>query len=167
MCRGRVFAAHQQRGSATPPRRHRGATPFAKTRACDDIYLDRHRLVEIHLHDKICRLWTQKEKTALHLVSGPSDLSTAGVKDKELFIHNTLHRGGTCTRAEREGGGWVCGLETRGTEGKSQGVEGWGGGRRERKRVVNKTLYQGEDSARLIRRRRRGPGKIYGSQVAS
>lgn len=39
-----------------PPRRHRGATPFAKTRACDDIYLDRHRLVEIHLHDKICRL---------------------------------------------------------------------------------------------------------------
>lgn len=51
-----VFAAHQQRGSAPPPRRHRGATPFAKTRACDDIYLDRHRLVEIHLHDKICRL---------------------------------------------------------------------------------------------------------------
>lgn len=31
-------------------------TPFAKTRLCDDIYLDRHLLVEIHLHDKICRL---------------------------------------------------------------------------------------------------------------
>lgn len=53
MCRGRVFAAHQQRGSV---RLHRGATPLAKTRGCDDIYLDRHRLVEIHLHDKICRL---------------------------------------------------------------------------------------------------------------
>jgi len=36
-----------------------------------------------------------KEKMALHLVSQPSDLSTAGVKDKELFIHNTLHRHST------------------------------------------------------------------------
>lgn len=36
-----------------------------------------------------------KEKMVLHLVSQPSDLSTAGVKDKELFIHNTLHRGST------------------------------------------------------------------------
>lgn len=36
-----------------------------------------------------------KEKMVLHLVSRPSDLSTAGVKDKELFIHNTLHRGST------------------------------------------------------------------------
>lgn len=38
-----------------------------------------------------------KEKMALHLVSQPSDLSTAGVKDKELFIHNTLHRGSADT----------------------------------------------------------------------
>lgn len=36
-----------------------------------------------------------KEKMALHLFLRPSDLSTAGVKDKELFIHNTLHRGST------------------------------------------------------------------------
>lgn len=43
-----------------------------------------------------------KEKMALHLVSQPSDLSTAGVKDKELFIHNTLHRGST-DRATVEG----------------------------------------------------------------
>ncbi len=43
-----------------------------------------------------------KEKMALHLVSQPSDLSTAGVKDKELFIHNTLRRGST-DRATVEG----------------------------------------------------------------
>lgn len=43
-----------------------------------------------------------KEKMALHLVSQPSDLSTAGVKDKELFIHNTLHRG-SADRATVEG----------------------------------------------------------------
>lgn len=47
-----------------------------------------------------------KEKMALHLVSRPSDLSTAGVKDKELFIHNTLHRGSAdrATVERREGG---------------------------------------------------------------
>lgn len=47
-----------------------------------------------------------KEKMALHLVSQPSDLSTAGVKDKELFIHNTLHRGSTdrATVEGKEGG---------------------------------------------------------------
>ena len=43
-----------------------------------------------------------KEKMALHLVSRSSDLSTAGVKDKELFIHNTLHTGST-DRATVEG----------------------------------------------------------------
>lgn len=45
-----------------------------------------------------------KEKTVLHLVSGPSDLSTAGVKDKELFIHNTLHTGSTQTLQSGRGG---------------------------------------------------------------
>lgn len=44
-----------------------------------------------------------KEKMALHLVSQPSDLSTAGVKDKELFIHNTLHRGSTDRATVEEG----------------------------------------------------------------
>lgn len=47
-----------------------------------------------------------KEKMPLHLVSRPSDLSTAGIKDKELFIHNTLHRDSTDrTIAKGEGGG--------------------------------------------------------------
>lgn len=68
--------------------------------------------------------------------------------------------------AGRVGRGWA-GDEGDGREESGGFVCVGRGGRRERKRVVNKTLYQGEDSARLIRRRRRGPGKIYGSQVAS
>lgn len=70
-----------------------------------------------------------KEKMALHLVSQPSDLSTAGVKDKELFIHNTLHRGSTdrATVERREEG---RGQKKR--EGKQERQEKKSGGVRER-----------------------------------
>lgn len=48
------WASHSQHtGERSVPHHD---TPFAKTSRCDDIYLDRHLLVEIHLHDKICRL---------------------------------------------------------------------------------------------------------------
>lgn len=53
-----------------------------------------------------------KGKMPLHLVSRPSDLSTAGIKDKELFIHNTLHRDGTDRATVKgEGGGRGVGME--------------------------------------------------------
>lgn len=102
-----------------------------------------------------------KEKMALHLVSQPSDLSTAGVKDKELFIHNTLHRGST-DRATTEGREEGRGQKRR--EGKHERqeeqekkVRGYGG--RERERVIRGTLYQGEDSTLLIHQHRQGPRK--------
>ena len=64
---------------------------------------------------------------ALHLVSQPSDLSTAGVKDKELFIHNTLHRGSTDRATVEEGVEEGMGQkrreqgrETRGARGKRE-----------------------------------------------
>lgn len=101
-----------------------------------------------------------KEKMALHLVSQPSDLSTAGVKDKELFIHNTLHRGSTdrATVEGREGEGGKKRREGKHErkekkEKKSGGMEG------ERERVIRGTLYQGEDSALLIHQHRQGPRK--------
>lgn len=49
---GASHSQHTQRNRESP---HHD-TPFAKTRHCGDIYPDRHLLVEIHLHDKICRL---------------------------------------------------------------------------------------------------------------
>lgn len=66
---------------------------------------------------------------ALHLVSQPSDLSTAGVKDKELFIHNTLHRG-SIDRATVEGREVGTGQEkdrgkTRGKEEREKKSGGW------------------------------------------
>lgn len=155
MCTKRLLhgtSQHTQRNRESP---HHD-TPFAKTRLCGDIYPDRHLVVEIHLGDKICRLWTQKEKTALHLVSRPSDLSTAGVKDKELFIHNTLHRGSAdrATVREREEAETERG-PGRETRGRKSGREK----EREREGVVSGTLYQGEDGALSIHRRRRGPRK--------
>lgn len=57
---------------------------------------------------------------ALHLVSRPSDLSTAGVKDKELFIHNTLHRDSTDRAAV---GGREVGTGQKRMEGKQERKE--------------------------------------------
>lgn len=99
-----------------------------------------------------------KEKMALHLVSQPSDLSTAGVKDKELFIHNTLHRGSTdrATVEGREGGRKRERKSKRDTRNKRKSQ---GDGEREGERVVSGTLYQGEDGTLLIHQRRQGPRK--------
>lgn len=80
-----------------------------------------------------------KEKMALHLVLRPSDLSTAGVKDKELFIHNTLHRGSTDRTSvkkweERRGQQKRYGIKKK-TQTKVQGME------RERKRKERKSRW--------------------------
>lgn len=83
-------------------------TPFTKTRHCGDIYPDRHLLVEIHLHDKICRLWTQRKRW--RYILSPSPLicpqQASKIKSSLYIIHCTeaaqigpLQRGG-----RREGG---------------------------------------------------------------
>lgn len=79
-----------------------------------------------------------KEKMPLHLVSRPSDLSTAGIKDKELFIHNTLHRDSPDRAIVKERMGRGEEIE-RGKARKRTGVrknQGGGGREEERKRLV-------------------------------
>lgn len=84
---GLPFTADTQRNRVSP---HHDA-PFAKTRHCGDIYPDRHLLVEIHLHDKICRLWTQRKRW--RYILSPSPLicpqQASKIKSSLYIIHCT------------------------------------------------------------------------------
>lgn len=66
-------------------------TPFARTRHRDDIYLDCHLFVEIHLHDKICRLWTQRERWRYILSAGPliCPQQASEIKSSLYIIHSS------------------------------------------------------------------------------
>lgn len=112
-----------------------------------------------------------KEKMALHLVSQPSDLSTAGLKDKELFIHNTLHTGSTDrATVEEEEGRWQ-----KRREGKQERQEEQEKSQREREKDRHREQRVRERGRTVSRGGRYSfntpmqtrAKKIYGSQAVS
>lgn len=136
-------------------------TPFAKTRQCGDIYPDRHLLVEIHLHDKICRLWTQRKRWCYILSPNPliCPQQASKIKSSLYIIHCTgsIDRATVEWREEGRGQKRRAGKQERQEEReKVRGMEREQKRdrdkerKKERERVVSGTFYQGEDSTLLI-----------------
>lgn len=134
-------------------------TPSAKKRQCGDIYPDRHLLVEIHLHDKICCLWTQRKRRCYILSPSPliCPQQASKIKSSLYIIHCTEEADRATVERRGEGGGQKREGTQERKEYKRKSQRVWR--ERERARVIRGTLYQGEDSALLIHQHRQGPRK--------
>lgn len=83
--------------------------PFMKISLRDDIYLDCHPPVEIHLRNKIYRLWTQRKRR--HYISSPGPLicpqQASEIKSSLYIIHSRqsyCRAGGAGTGAKERRG---------------------------------------------------------------